>query len=59
MHSVESKFVMGPSNVLFAGVYVGIFQPGIFLQAVKELITSRGSVFSSSVKYIKLVPILY
>ena len=29
MHSTESGFVMGPSNTLFAGVYVCTFQPGI------------------------------
>ena len=30
MHSIESRFVTGPSNILFAGVYVSIFQPGNF-----------------------------
>ena len=33
--SVESRFVKGPSNMLFAGVYVNTFQPGNF--------TGRGS----------------
>ena len=28
MHSTESRFVTGPSNTLFAGVYVCTFQPG-------------------------------
>ena len=27
-HSTESRFVTGPSNVLFAGAYVSTFQPG-------------------------------
>ena len=35
MHSFESKFVTGPSNILFAGVYVCAFQSGKF--------TGRGS----------------
>ena len=30
MHSIESRLVIGPSNILFAGVYVSIFQPGNF-----------------------------
>ena len=28
MHSVESRFVIGPSNILFGSVYVCTFQPG-------------------------------
>ena len=31
MHSTESRFnVIGLSDILFAGVYESIFQPGIF-----------------------------
>ena len=30
MHSSESRLVIGPSNILFAGVYVCTFQPGNF-----------------------------
>ena len=30
MHSIESRFVIGQSNILFAGVYVCAFQPGNF-----------------------------
>ena len=30
MHSIKSRFVTGPSNILFAGVYVSTFQPGGF-----------------------------
>ena len=29
-HSIESRFVTGPSNILFGGVYVCTFQPGNF-----------------------------
>ena len=32
MHNSESRFVTGPSNILFSGVYVCIFNPEI-LQA--------------------------
>ena len=27
MHGIESRFVIGPSNILFAGVFGGTFQP--------------------------------
>ena len=30
MHSTESRLVTGPLSILFAGVYVSIFQPGNF-----------------------------
>ena len=30
MYSIDSRFVLGPSNILFAGVYVCTFQPGHF-----------------------------
>ena len=30
MHNTESRFVIGPSDILFAGVYVCTFQPGKF-----------------------------
>ena len=30
MHGTESRFVIGPSNILFSGVYVSTFQPGNF-----------------------------
>ena len=30
MHSIKSRFVIGPSDILFAGVYVSVFQPGNF-----------------------------
>ena len=30
MHSIENRFVIGPSNILFSGVYVCTFQPGSF-----------------------------
>ena len=28
MHSIESRVVIGPSNMLFAGVYMSTFEPG-------------------------------
>ena len=30
MHSIEAKFVIGPSDILFAGVYLCTFQPEYF-----------------------------
>ena len=30
MDSIESRFVIGPSNILFGGVYACNFQPGNF-----------------------------
>ena len=30
MHSTESRVFIGPSNTLFAGMYVSIFQPENF-----------------------------
>ena len=30
MDSIESRFIIGPSNILFGGVYVCIFQPENF-----------------------------
>ena len=30
MHSIESKFVIGPSDIMFPGVCVCCFQPGNF-----------------------------
>ena len=27
MHSIDSRFVIGPSNILFASLYVCTFQP--------------------------------
>ena len=36
--SIESRFVIGPSNILFVGVYAGTFQPGSLTTGVaKEL----------------------
>ena len=36
MRSTESGFVIGPSNILFAGVYVCTFQPGNFTSCGSE-----------------------
>ena len=30
MHSIDGRFVLGPSDTLFAGLYVCSFQPGNF-----------------------------
>ena len=30
MDGIESRFVTGPSNILFGGVYLCTFQPGNF-----------------------------
>ena len=30
MHTIASRFVIGPSNILFASLYVYTFQPGSF-----------------------------
>ena len=40
MHSTESRFVIGPSNVLFAGVYVYTSQPGNFAGCCSEGVKS-------------------
>ena len=52
MQSTESRFVIGPSNILFAGVYIYIYMCVLFsleivqAGAVKGLITTL-SLFSS------------
>ena len=28
MHIIESRFVIGPSNTMFAGMYLRTFEPG-------------------------------
>ena len=30
MHSIQNRFVLGPSNIQSGGVYVCTFQPGSF-----------------------------
>ena len=44
MHSEKNIFVLGPSNILFAGVYACTFQPGNFTgqAAVKGLTMPTG-----------------
>ena len=38
MHSIGSRFVIGPSNIMFSDVYLCIFQPGnVQAGAVKGL----------------------
>ena len=36
MHNIESRFVIGPSNILFGGVHVCTFQPGNFTGGDRE-----------------------
>ena len=36
MHNIESRFVTGPSNILFGGVHVCTFQPGNFTGGGRE-----------------------
>ena len=48
MHSIESRFVIGPSDILFASLYVCTFQPGNF--TVKELKTKTNKTEKSREK---------
>ena len=48
MHSIESRFVAVPSNILFAGVHVALFSPEIVkagavkgLKAIKKKISNK------------------
>ena len=41
MHSTKSRFVIGPSNILFGGVYVCTFQPGYFTGWVSEGVNDK------------------
>ena len=43
MHSVESRFVIGPSDILFADVYKCIFQPGNFTGWGSEGVNNNNS----------------
>ena len=40
MHSIGSRFVTGPSHMLFGGVYVCTFQPGNFTGCGSEGVNS-------------------
>ena len=44
MHSTESRFVIGSSNILFGGVYVCNFQPGNFTGWGREGINASAHV---------------
>ena len=52
MHSIESRFVKGPSKHVFAGVYVCTFQPGNFTgwssEGVKDTIKEENNTRQSS-----------
>ena len=43
MHSIESRFVTGPSAILFGGVYVCTFQPRYFTGWDSEGVKPRES----------------
>ena len=45
MHSIESRFVIGPSNILFGGVYVCTFSPGNFTGWGSEGVNNDARVF--------------
>ena len=51
MRGTESRFVTGPSNTLFAGGYVIIFQPGTFTSCDSEEVKHKYSVYSLVVHY--------
>ena len=55
MHSVESRFIIGPSTILFGGVHVRIFQPGNFTgrEGVNTLLLARISSGDASVSQLK------
>ena len=42
MDSIESRFVIGPSNILSAGVYVCTFRPGNFTGCSNEGVKAQG-----------------
>ena len=46
MHSIESRFVIGPSSVLFGGVYVCTFQPENFTGCGSEGVNPRAEDWS-------------
>ena len=51
MHNIESRFVIGPSNILFEGVYVCTFQPGnIQAEMVNGLRTLREICVAGSIQ---------
>ena len=47
MYSIESRFVIGPSNILFASVYVCTFQPGNVTDWGSEGVKASTTKFSS------------
>ena len=56
MHSIESRFVIGPSNILFAGVHVSIFQPGSS-EGINKKIQSVSDAFFGSPRRVTDGPI--
>ena len=60
MHSIENRFVIGPSDVLFGGVGVCTFQPGNFtgqgsdgVKKIKEIFILKDDLMDSEFKKIK------
>ena len=60
MHSTESRFVTGPSNILFAGIYVCNFQPRNFTGWGSEGVKTEEACCMKAVKkmfwYLKAKP---
>ena len=47
MHSTGSRFVKGPSSILFGGVYVCTFQPGNFTGCGSEEVSVQSTTVTS------------
>ena len=56
MHSIESRFVIGPSNILFAGIYVCNFQPRNFTGWGSEGVKTEEECCMKGVKKNILIP---
>ena len=56
IHRTESRFVIGPSNTLFAGVYVSTFQPGHFTGWGSEGVILQNTV-EYNVKEVRAAPL--
>ena len=56
MHSIKSRLVIGPSNILFGGMYVRTFQPGNFTGEGSEGVNINGSLWSCYMCYTQQDP---
>ena len=54
MHSTDSRFVTGPSNTLFSGVYVYTFQPGTFTGWGSEGVNNNVLYCNNNYNYVQL-----